>query len=368
MQDYDEEELQQVINQAAFKDIPYAAANMLHYFTAIDNIEKSLDAWARKSLQAIEVKSYWHSRLRYAKALQAYAKNNLTQAEDILSSLASSSNIPENLLWKVQLQRARILFEQRKYYAADQIYKNTKFPPRIFGRVLLERAWAQYYLKDYSMSLGLLESLKTPALSYASDPEQYLLAMIIYREVCHYPKVALLSEEFKKRYQDTYTKILKNKNFHENFVLVWQKLNGQAYREKADVYDALYKEQQLWQDAKASYIKSEAGKYILSLIERKLQDFDLYLKRFMMEDLKSEANRFLEYWDYIKLADYVSKLDEYRIKPMFENRKYSINLEDKRSFNTLYWPVSGEYWKEEFPYYQVLLSDRCEMNESGGAK
>jgi hypothetical protein len=88
----------------------------------------------------------------------------------------------------------------------------------------------------------------------------------------------------------------------------------------------------------------------------------------MKGDLRKQADGFLASWDQVKLLEYISKLDEYRIKQVFEERSYEATKADTRSFDILCWPVSGEYWREEFKSYRMILSDRCEAPGKRGAR
>lgn len=358
--EYDEEELSRLINQAAFKDVPESVLGLVSYYSTVDDFSRKLNKWAQLTLKNLKKEHYWTDRIQYYYAIQLYAQNKIDQAELELKNLAEKPQLSAKLKWRVQLQRARIYFEQKKFSLAEEIYKNYKFPPRIFGKVLLERAWTQFYLKEYSTALGLLESLKAPTFNFASDPEQYILAMVIYRELCHYPKVVKLAEEFQNKFKSTYNLIVSNKPLKDNLVLVWQTIFKPGYREPSDVIDSIFKERELLSKVISQKDTSVAAQLIYGQYQSRKVDLEKRLERFMKKDISDQANQFLGTWDQIKLAEYISKLDEFRIKPMFENRRYVANTEELKSFNKLFWPVTGEYWRDEFENYQVILSDRCD--------
>lgn len=357
--DLDEEELSRVINQAAFTEIPESAREMALFFVVLDDMNKGLYRWAQTNLKAIgEGTQYWQQRLRFYKDIEDYTQGKVEAAEKDLKALAETPGIAANLKWKVQLQRARIHFEKAEYDQAEELYYNTEFPPRVYGRVLLELAWVKYHKKDYSWSLGLLESLKSPVFRVASNPEQYLLAMIAYRDLCHYPKVLSLSEEFQRKYQSTFDMIKAGKPLTENLVLMWQVLQKPYFRDQAIVLEALNKESKRLSELGVS-AKNTAFQYVTSATRDKELQFKKRIERNIQKDLRKQADEFLISWDQVKLAEYISKLDKYRIKPTYEARRYEATRADNYTFDTLFWPVADEYWTEELKNYRVLLSDQC---------
>lgn len=365
---FDEAEVSRVINQAAFVEVPEGLENMLYFYTATDDMKKGLYRWAEKGTKKISESGYWGYRFRYLKALEQYRSDQLQVAEQELQTLAEQADMPASLMWRIQLQRARIFIERNEFEKAETTYTALDFPGRLFGRVLLERAWGKYYQRDFASALGLLESLKAPAFRIFSNPEQTILAMLIYREICYYPEVVRLSAEFRESYQRTYDLVKKGKPLTESPALMWMTLQKPVYRDVADVIDAIQKEQVTAKTVFKSYEKSPAVISVMKSYNSNEQELQGRVEYAMKEDLRKQADGFLASWDQVKLLEYISKLDEYRIKQVFEERSYEATKADTRSFDILYWPVSGEYWKEEFKSYRMILSDRCEAPGKRGTR
>lgn len=365
---FDEAEVSRVINQAAFVEVPEGLEKMLYFYTALDDMKKGLYRWSEKGTQKISGSGYWGYRFRYLKALEQYRSGQLEAAEQELKTLAELKDLPSSLLWRIQLQRARIFIERNEFEKAEATYTAQEFPGRLFGRVLLERAWGKYYQRDFASALGLLESLKAPAFRIFSNPEQTILAMLIYREICYYPEVVRLSAEFRDSYQRTYDLIKKGKPLTESPALMWMTVQKPLFRDVADVIDAIQKEQVAAKGVFKSYEKSAAVVSVMKSYGSNEQELQGRVEHAMKSDLRKQADDFLASWDQVKLLEYISKLDEYRIKQVFEERSYEATKADTRSFDILYWPVSGEYWKEEFKSYRMILSDRCEAPGKRGAR
>lgn len=365
---FDEGELSRVINQAAFVEVPEGLENMLYFYTATDDMKKGLYRWAEKGTQKISETGYWGYRFKYFKALEQYRSGQLAVAEQELRTLSEQKDMQASLLWRIQLQRARIFIERNEFEKAEATYTAQEFPGRLYGRVLLERAWGKYYQRDFSSALGLLESLKAPAFRIFSNPEQTILAMLIYREICYYPEVVRLSAEFRNSYQRTYDLIKKGKALTESPALMWMTLQKPVFRDVADVIDAVQKEQVVAKNVFKSYQKSPAVIAVMKAYEGNERELRGRVEHAMQADLRRQADGFLASWDQVKLLEYISKLDEYRIKQVFEERTYEAAKADTRSFDVLYWPVSGEYWREEFKSYRMILSDRCEAPGKRGTR
>lgn len=365
---YDEEELARVINQAAFLDVPEGVESMMFFYTAMDDMKKGLYRWSEKGTNKISDEGYWGYRFRYLKALELYRRGQIGAAEKELKLLLEKKDLPASLIWRIQLQRARIFVELRDFEMAEKAYTAVDFPPRLFGRVLLERAWVKYYQRDFASALGLLESLKAPAFRIFSDPEQTILAMLIYREICYYPEVVRLSLEFRKLYQLTYDLIKKGKPFSDSPALMWMTLQKPIFRDAADVVDAIQKEKQNAHKVLSAFLKKPGAAFLMKAYDDNEQEMRGRIEHAMQGDLRKKADDFLTSWDQVKLLEYISKLDEYRIKQVFESRSYEAPKADTRTFDVLYWPVMGEYWSEEFKNYRVILSDRCEGPEKGGKR
>lgn len=365
---YDEDELSRVINQAAFLEVPEGTENMLFFFTFMDDMKKGLYRWSEKGMKKISEDGYWGHRFRYLKALELYRSGQIENAEKELKALVDIKDVSASLAWRIQLQRARIYIELHEYEKAETIYTSVDFPGRLFGRVLLERAWGKYYQRDFASALGLLESLKAPAFRIFSNPEQTILAMLIYREICYYPEVVRLSGEFRETYQRTYDLVKKGKPLTDSPALMWMTLQKPIFRGVADVIDAIQKEQQVAKNFFSSNIKTPGASFVLKAYAVNELELRGRIEHSMASELRMQADGFLTSWDQVKLLEYISKLDEYRIKQVFEERSYEAEKADTRSFDTLYWPVSGEYWREEFKNYRMILSDRCEAPGKRGAR
>lgn len=358
--DIDENELSRVINQGSFSEAPESTMDMLMYFTALDNMRRHLYRWAHRALRNISPESYWGQRMAYFKAIETYKSGKVDEADAELEKLSEADGLVAKLKYQIVLQRARIAFEKKKYAAAEKLYTSISFPVRLAGRVQLERAWNMFYQKDYAGTLGLLESMTSSSFRTANTPEQPILAMMTFREVCHYGKVAKVANDFSNKFKRTYEQIRRGAPLNENTAVMWLALQKPRNQQVASVVDAIQKESKRTQGF-FSNRQNKASLFIANYYKNTPIELKKRQEYKMKPDLKEAADFFVQNWDRIKLVDYISKLDKFRIKQVFEERSYTALRADPTNYSKLFWPANGERWADEFKNYQLILSDRCQQ-------
>ncbi|MGE0528812.1 MAG: hypothetical protein AB7G93_20885 [Bdellovibrionales bacterium] len=368
---FDEERLKKAINRKSFAEVPHAALPLLGYFLVIGHLEQKQTRWMKGYKKFIEPESYWMARLQYFKALNLTKENKIQDAIAALIEVENHKGANAQLKFDARLQQARLHFELADYPAAEKIYADLQSGDRNTGRILYERAWNQYYLKDYALALGMLESLKAPYFSPAIDPEQYILGSVILRDLCHYQEVKQISKTFFTSFNETLNHIRKSRPLEQSPILMSMTLVRQPFRHLADVVDLMQKESERFtREFKGSKYKKLAEQYAKHIGEIKGR-----LSRRLDQPLRSEARRLLIAADQIKLLDYVSELDKNRIQSVFESRGYKPETADTLRFEKLYWPMrtpatedssrktKKEFWFHEMPNLRVLVSDRCKAVE-----
>lgn len=352
-------DLSALLNRGAFKEVPAPAEPMIQYFVTLDNFSKNEYRWGFESYKKIKNDNFWGQNLEYFNALEKVKNNNLKGAEEELNQLIDRESTHPVVKKNAILQRARIYFELKEYDKAEQEYLKYDTRGRETGRVLYERALASFYQKKYAFALGLLESIKSENFKTSFNPEQVILEMMIYRELCHYPTVKKIAGEFESKYKFLISYFKSGQDLTKSQVLKKIIFQNIRYKDSADLVNQIRVEIREIK-TKHSAMDSAIAKKIISDIEKSEKLYMEAIEREIKPLLKPAAVTFMAKSEEIRLLEYVSGLDEYRIKNIFESREYkSQNAEREKSYNTLYWPVEKEYWSDEFKNYQVLLVDRC---------
>lgn len=97
-----------------------------------------------------------------------------------------------------QIQKARQFFKEGKYQLAEDLYADIPNRSFYWPSVLLERAWVNYYLKNYNRTLGLLSTFKFPLLKVFYGSEITYLTALSYFRLCYWGDAYLIIDDFKK--------------------------------------------------------------------------------------------------------------------------------------------------------------------------
>lgn len=356
---YYQKDIQNLLNRGAFKEVPTGVDSMIQYFVALDNFEKTEFKWALESLKKIDPESYWGQNIEFFKGIEFVKNNELQKAEAAFSLLIDRESTHAVVRQKSILQRARVYFELKQYEKSEREYLKYESHGRDTGRVLYERALSSFYQKKYAFSLGLLESLKSENFKTSFNPDQVILEMMIYRELCHYPTVKKIASEYEVRYKFLINHFKSGQDLSKSQVIKRIIFQNSRFKDSADLVNRLRLEQR---DLKLKHgaLDTAFVKVLANEIKIYEKNYSEIIDKEVQSYLKPTAEYFMEKSEEVRLLEYVSGLDEYRIKNIFESREYkSENSEREKSYDTLYWPVSKEYWWEEFRNYQVLLGDRC---------
>lgn len=354
-----EKDIRYLLNRGAFKEVPAPASSMIQYFVALDNFSKGEIKWAFDSIKYVEPNSYWGQNLEFFRAIEFVKKSDFKSAEEVLSRLIESDGIHAVIKRKSILQRARIYFETKSFDKAEQDYLKYDSQGRDTGRVLYERALVSFYQKKYAHALGLLESLKSENFKTAFNPEQVILEMMIYRELCHYPTVKRIASEFESKYRFLLSYFKSGQDFSKSQIVKRIIFQNIRIKESADLINRMRVEMKDLK-IKHSSLDSSIRKKMITDLEVFEKNYRENIEREIKPLLKPTAINFVNKAEEIRLLEYVSGLDEFRIKNLFESREYkSQNPERNQNYNVLYWPVGKEYWWGEYKNYQVLLGDRC---------
>ncbi len=358
----DEEELSRVINTGSFKEIPDQLNAMVNYFIALDNLKKGKKLWAQKSAAKIPSLSYWGLRIQFFNAVLLVKEGKIKESLLALNQLLPFVEKYPNLSHSVKLQKARILFELQLFKEAEEIYKSFNSAARDFGRTILERAWIQYYLKDFSLSLGMLESLKTPFFKISVSPEQYILSLLIYRDLCYYDSATETSKVFSHRFKGILDHLKSRKALKDQVDLMRMSLLHPRMQNLANLVNDISQEKNKIQ------IEQSLGPNIIKVLNSLSNTSEKEIKgrvyRRLSNDLEKKAEHVLDVSEQMKILDYIVNLDKFRLQQTFENRSYKTEYVERFAIDKLYWPITNEAWWDELPKYRVLLSDQCNRAEN----
>jgi tetratricopeptide (TPR) repeat protein len=96
---------------------------------------------------------------------------------------------------------ARLKIEDKKYEDALEIYKLIDKRSYRWPYILLDKAWASYYLKDYNRTLGLTVTYKSPLMESYFFPESEVLTALAYYNLCQWDDALKVVDHFYDFYK-----------------------------------------------------------------------------------------------------------------------------------------------------------------------
>jgi hypothetical protein len=120
------------------------------------------------------------------------------------------------------IRTARVKIEDHKYEEALELYEQIDKRSYKWPYILMDKAWAHYYLKDYNRAIGLTVTYKSPLLESYFFPESEVLMALSYYNLCLWDDSLKVVDHFYDYYQpkaDALKDILgKNKNSDTYFL------------------------------------------------------------------------------------------------------------------------------------------------------
>ncbi len=99
------------------------------------------------------------------------------------------------------IRTARVKIEDHKYEEALEIYDQIDKRSYKWPYILMDKAWAHYYLKDYNRALGLTVTYKSPLLESYFFPEAEVLMALSYYNLCLWDDALKVVDHFYDYYQ-----------------------------------------------------------------------------------------------------------------------------------------------------------------------
>jgi len=181
--------------------LPVAQTNFIAYVQGLESVRQGLDEWADDRFADIDEESpYWY-RARYVKAVRHLANRRWDEGRAALEELlADPDELPKDTRVEARLALARLAMEQRRFREAVERYEEVEDVATERPELLLEMAWAYYYLGDSRQALGRLIALDAPAYQGLIAPERFLLEAFCLRRLCQFEPARIAAVRLREAY------------------------------------------------------------------------------------------------------------------------------------------------------------------------
>jgi len=351
----------ELLNDLEFENLPAGLQDFVAYYQGLYSELKGYKNWSEEDFKKITIDSYWDFKLKYIRAIKDVSENKIDVAIEKFSNISNSQVAPQDLKTQATHQYARLLFEKGDYPQAYKIFKTVNLNPREKGLILLERAWAKYYQKDYGKALGLLAALDAPYFDPARSPEQYILKMIMYKELCYYDAAFSVLSAFSSRYALSLKAIKKREDLRKDQMLVNMAVIDKRYEKLVSFLNLLKTERALlkeysW-DSYPFYFET------LRKYDLKLKEVTDKLNWMLVDKTREAANTLLDWKEQLTFLDYQTRLDSLRVLRPQGEVNYKPEEIPRMSFDKMYWENSGEFWIDELENLKVFVESKCTEEE-----
>lgn len=332
--------------------------------------------------------------------IQASSYNLLNQKPQALEKYKSCAKISEELENKskheklqryfaivkeqCQIHIARISFKDKNYRQAIKEYEVISKNSYLWPYLLLERAWAYYYLQDYNRVLGLLVTYRSPLLSSYFMPEAEVLSALAYHQMCLHSDTMKTIEQYyevyKNRSDDLKKTLLAHKKSDTYFLQMMlapiEKVEGQnlfirnlltqirkRVKYSVDIvnYQQARNEFEQW---RAIETHTELSKTITRQVHYQLgwrtKQLNHYVKEQMFGFI-NDIHRFSYEMFNIRLEVLSKQRDLiYSNQKLATDRNRGSADNVQRAATQHFYDFTGEFWADELGDYSFGLQSQCQ--------
>ena len=362
--DYERAAIFQLLDTYEVENMHPDVDSFIGYYRGLYLAKFGFEEWANENFRKIQPDSYWDHLRKYWMAIAWVSRGDMEKAGAIFSALMEVENLEKNLKDKVLFQSARMNFEQGLFDEAFKLYELEKgFGLREKGRQLLEKAWTKFYMGDYGRSLGILHALKAPLFKASQTYEQFILEMLIFRQLCHYELVEYSAEVFRKRFGRTIKTIQQRRPLRGDKVLFDLSVMSLDIQPLANMIARMKIE--IREIGEKDFTEGDFKKEVASFYKNESDRLQMVVDSELDDRLRTAANNLLRADEQIKFLEYTSQLDALKLTQDLGEKEYKAQKISKIKFEKMFWPVSSEYWYDELEDYSMQISSLCktETNE-----
>ncbi len=335
-----------------------------------------------------------YTRLASAEQFDQDQKRILGKAiesfKDLLRVTATSSKITEDLKYFNQLA---ILSMARVFYGTGEFRKAIKYFDRVpldsvlWLEALFEASWTHFRMNNHEKALGNLHTLSSPFFNDEYLPEASILKSVIFYSNCNYEKTRETILDFRLIYEPLLNEI---KGYVDSFAdpsefyEFLRKLqdSGAAISPRVhQILGAAFKDKQLKRinayvrelDRELDLIRRSKSTWSRSQLAQDIIQATQFIRSDAVgkagDRAKARLNQVVR-----ELEDLISQSLKIEFEvTSAEKGILESNLqgggEEKRSKTRgslyatddehLYWPFTGEYWRDELGYYLYTIKSEC---------
>lgn len=287
------------------------------------------------------------------------------------------------------IRTARVKIEDKKFEEALEIYEQIDKRSYKWPYILMDKAWAHYYLKDYNRALGLTVTYKAPLLESYFFPEAEVLTALSYYNLCLWDDALKVVDHFYDFYQpkaDALKDILGQNKKSDTYFLDLYYADPKTRENLNPFIRNLITQTRKQVKFNLDLASLKAAKDELALLKRlkNKNDFTAQLEGNLdstISFISAKINYYIkkEIFTFIneihkhsysmfnlKLELLSKKRDElYNAKSMAASDRNRGSVQNvNRKTNQMFFDFNGSFWADELGDYSFGLNSQCKDQEN----
>ncbi len=321
---------------------------------------------------------------------QGYPQPSIAVFKQLIEAAKGSSQLTEDMKYFSQLATlsiARIYYGMNAFPQAVQYYDSIPLDSPLWLDALFEASWTFFRMNNHEKALGNLLTLGSSFFTDEYVPEAGILKAVIFFSNCNYEKARDALNEFRATYEPLRDEIQGYIASYEDPVELYNYLNkmqdsgeaisprvqqilNAAFQDKSlkrlNAYmRELDREKDLITSSKSSWSKSQLAEEILSDTEF-VRSYGVAeagrLTQQQLQGVVNELNDLLSQAQKIEIeiltAEAVNLENPMRAAG-FINHSTSSGPVYATDDEHIYWPFTGEFWRDELGYYLYTIKSEC---------
>ncbi len=353
---------------------------------------------SRAYLQAVPQSSEYYPRAKLMEGVvltRQYKPQEAVAPFTIAYDLTKKDPEQQKVAELANLNLARTYYAMKNYERSIEHYNMVPRSSLDWHQARFEAAWSYYMMGRLNETLAELQSVTAPFFDNWYIPEQRLLRILVYYNMCKYDDGAQMLEDFTVRHMPvserlqaaisqasgdperlfmtmtTYVETGERTGIPlpEEIIHLWAR--DESLRSAGSFVTEVRNELDRLQRDATGFGSASAGYDIRQRLEDRIYDIRGYHTDRVMSRLKIMDQQ---------LVRYIGEAEIYKLEMISSRRRLleaaaGGRVQDmirmrQRGFRVppgyVEWPFEGEYWLDELGWYQVDTLDECKEILSGG--
>jgi tetratricopeptide (TPR) repeat protein len=374
------------------QDCPAEFRSELAFLVGQHHYVKGASKKALEYLTQVDPKSRYFPKARF---LQGISQVRLEQPKpaveafkDLLRATVEADEITEDLRYFNQLailSMARVFYSTGQFQTAVKYYDQIGLDSTLWLDALFEASWTFFRMNNHEKALGNLHTLSSPFFSDEYVPEAPILKAVIFYANCNYERTRETINDFRLAYEPLrdeikgYIDSFSDPTEFYDFLTKLQDSGSRMSPRVSQILNAAFQDKNLKRinayvreldretllirQSKSTWSKSQLAQQIIQeteVIKSLAVDEAGRLAKQRLKRVVDELNDLIS--QSLKIEFEVASAEKGILEnrlgggPAARGRKGSLYATDEEH---VYWPFSGEYWRDELGYYLYTIKSEC---------